>query len=246
MFPWRVVPPAAKNGAAPSIHCCTLFAMDETVEPSGTEPATRGQPGDGDTPPLARPISGPAALSPPAPRDELLLPDSHASAAWLDLALMVCLLGMFDVAAATLLGMFAEGSPAAGSAPPAGNIGDAASRSMDMRRLLLPSLAVRAVISMVVVACIVRSRRQTAASLGVTTVRLGRNLLVGLGALVVAYVLIYATMLPLALAWPGATDQMWENAQRIRQFMPDLGPAGFLAVAATVGVYEDQDVQPQL
>ena len=207
--------------------------MDETVEPSWTEPSAGGQPGEGTTPPLARPISGPVALPPPTPRDELSLPDSNAAAAWLDLALMVCLLGLFEVTAATLFAAFAGGPPAAGSAA------FDRDHSMDLRRLLLPSLAVRAVISMVVVACIVRSRRQTAASLGVTADRLGRNLLVGLGALVVAYVLIYAIMLPLAFAWPGAIDQMQENVWRIRRVMPDLNPAGFLAVAATVGVYEE-------
>ena len=179
--------------------------MDETVEPSWTEPTAGGQPGEGDTPPLARPISGSVALQLPTPRNELLLPDSRAAAAWLDLALMVCLLGMFEVTAATLFAVFVQGPPAAGSAS------FDREHSMDLRRLLLPSLAVRAVISVLVVACIVRSRRQSAASLGVTADRLGRNLLVGLGALVVAYVLIYAIMLPLAFAWPGAIDQMQEK-----------------------------------
>lgn len=207
--------------------------MDETVEPLRTEPTALGQPGGGDTPPLARPISGPAALQPPTPRDELLLPDSSAAAAWLDLALMVCLLGMFEVTAATLFATFAGGHSAAGSAA------SDRDHSMDLRRLLLPLLAVRALISMGVVACIVRSRRQTAASLGVTARHLGRNLLAGLGALVIAYVLIYAIMLPLAFAWPGAIDQMQENVRRIRQVVPDLHPAGFLALAATVGVYEE-------
>jgi membrane protease YdiL (CAAX protease family) len=107
------------------------------------------------------------------------------------------------------------------------------------RAFLLPTLAVRAAGTIVIVAAILRCRGQSAESVGIGGQGLALNLLVGLAATVIAYGLIYVAMLIIWLIWPALWEQMQENAERIIDMVPRLHPLGFAGVALVISVYEE-------
>jgi len=107
------------------------------------------------------------------------------------------------------------------------------------RVLLVPTLLVRAAGSILIIAVILRYRRQSVKSVGLGHRKLALNLLIGIGAVAVAFGLSVATNLLLWLAWPELPDQMMENARRILDMVPKLHPLGFAGVALMIGIYEE-------
>ncbi len=159
--------------------------------------------------------------------DDILLLSAPVGQAWVDVAALAGALVLFEFLAGSIIHGF---------------LGEASSTSFDpgrAHRLFLPALVMRALGTLGVVAVFVRYRHDSAASIGLGARRSGINLLIGFGTLIVAYLLIYPTMILLSTFWSGMMEQMRENATRIQAVVPRLHPIGFLAVAATVGLYEE-------
>lgn len=176
--------------------------------------------------PWARPIVLPDAPAHPA-GDDILLLGAPIGQAWVDVVALAGALVLFEFLAGTILhGLLDTVSPTSPYPESA-------------HRLFLPALAMRALGALGVVALFVRYRRHSASSIGLGARRCGINLLIGFGALIVSYLLIVPTMILLSTLWSGMMEQMRENGTRIRALVPRLHPIGFLAVAATVGLYEE-------
>ena len=65
------------------------------------------------------------------------------------------------------------------------------------------------------------------------------NLLIGVGAMMAAYAIIFPVMTALTLASPAARDQMNQNMEILTNFLPKAHPLEFLGAMATVGVWEE-------
>ncbi len=119
------------------------------------------------------------------------------------------------------------------------DLGTDAAEAALARILLVPTLLVRAAGSILIIAVILRYRRQSVRSVGFRRGKLALNVLIGIGAVAVAFGLSVVTNLLLWLAWPELPDQMEENARRILDMVPKLHPLGFAGVAVMIGIYEE-------
>lgn len=188
-------------------------------EPSTTDPAPI---------PIARPLSTAAAQPAGHNPDFLLLADSRR-AAWVDVALMIVAVLLFEVATgAAIVAIFG----------PVKDWSDEALAQLQ-QSILVPVLSVRAAFVLCVAALILRRRGQTAGAIGVTTAGLGLNVILGLAATGVAYVLIIAWQFMLMALWPDLPEQMEENIQRLLALVPKLGPLGYAGFALVIGLYEE-------
>ena len=107
------------------------------------------------------------------------------------------------------------------------------------RIALVPVLAFRALATMVVIAAIVRRRRQSALSVGVGRSGFAVNLLLGIAAMGVSYGLIWIWQLFAWYCWPGLIDDMDENVERILELVPNMSLLAFGGVALVIGLYEE-------
>lgn len=171
---------------------------------------------------LARPVGRPAA-------DEILLVESTRRAVWADLGLAtVCV-----VATELMVGCFLALLRSTWGVPED-------HRDSALERALLPAvLAVRAAGVMLFLAGILRHRGQSLRSVGVGRQRFGIDCLIGLGAVVAAYTLIYASQFVLFFFWAGLWEAMAENAGRLMELVPKQHPFGFARVALVIGLYEE-------
>lgn len=187
--------------------------------------------------PLARPITPPHRTNAGSQADELALATSTAGTAWLDVLAFVLFMILLEFLAGAAIAIIVE-IPVEpllrdSDLAPAGAV------SALNRALLLPTIAIRALGSLGIIALILVYRGQSAGSVGLSRRGLPMNCLIGVAATVVAYGLIILSMSMLWLVWPGLLDQMQENAERIMDIVPRLHPLGFFGVAAVVGVYEE-------
>lgn len=183
--------------------------------------------------PLARPVVAFPSVCGGQKPDELLIEAVAPGAAWLDVAGLILCMFLLELLAGVAMGVIVDIPP--------GSL-DAGFRPIEselMRTLLLPTLAIRAAGSIAIIAVILAHRRQSAASVGLSSRGLALNCLIGAGATAVAYGLIVLCSILLWLVWPTLLDQMEENAQRIQDMVPRLRPLGFAGMAAMVGLYEE-------
>jgi membrane protease YdiL (CAAX protease family) len=183
--------------------------------------------------PLARPVTVPPPVGGGPKPDELLVEASTAGAAWLDVAGLILCMFLLELLAGVAMGIIVDIPPDSLDAVPS------PIELELMRTLLLPVLAVRAAGSIAIIAVILAHRRQSAASVGLSSRGLALDCLIGAGATAVAYGLIIFSSMTLWLVWPELLDQMEENAQRIQDMVPRLHPLGFAGMAAMVGLYEE-------
>ena len=183
--------------------------------------------------PFARPIACESVAPPPPPFSEFLLSNESRRSAWEDVGCLALFLLSFELLASGLLHLAAEfvlGKPLSPLEKDALQIRQA---------MLLPVISLRALAAIVIIALLARRRGQTAQSVGLSWSGLPLNLTIGLGALVVAYGLIAVTMQLLWFLWPDMPREMVENARRIMELVPKLGPLEFIPLTAIIGVYEE-------
>ncbi len=105
--------------------------------------------------------------------------------------------------------------------------------------LLLPVLAVRSIAAIGLILLILCARHQPMASVGLTTKRLGWNLLIGAVSPLAAYALIVPLMFAMVMLFPTVFDQMQENSSRLQALLPKISLWAFAPVMACVGLWEE-------
>lgn len=185
--------------------------------------------------PMARPLTapelGPAAA--PSIEHDMLLPTYSRKRAIGDIVLFIVIVLALQVVAGILISLvfgFSSGALA----------DDAANAQVAHNREMLPSmLAVMAVSSTLAIGFILKRRRQSFRSIGLHAGRLWIDAWVGVVAAIAVALMILATLVGLHVFFPELAQQMEENTERIKEMFPNVGPAGFVAVAAMVGFYEE-------
>ncbi|MCH7704869.1 MAG: CPBP family intramembrane metalloprotease [Planctomycetes bacterium] len=224
--------------------------MDDREQPEDAEqPFARSSDPEipfADQVPMARPIQGAVVYSAAtdAPRvggswvrtDEFLLTGASRQSVWIDIGLAIILLIVIQAAAIGILWLVLGESA---FVRPDAAIEGADEATATPRGSLIPMLALQAVSAIVVVAGILRYRRQTPASVGVAWASLPLNGLIGLGAMAVCYALIFPTMFGLFAVFPGMQEQMDENAVRLMALIPYMAPWKFAIIATLVGTWEE-------
>ena len=183
--------------------------------------------------PVARPIALDFAEPLPSPLSEFLLLQQTPRSAWADIGWLVLFVIAFEFFTAGLLHLvtgFAFGAGASSSETEAPEIRQA---------MLLPTISLRALGAIVIIAALARRRGQTARSVGLSWREMPLNVVIGLAALLVVYGLIFVAMPLLWLFWPDVVREMNENARRIMELVPNLRPAEFVPWTAIIGIYEE-------
>ncbi len=210
--------------------------MDDTLDgppgdsPDNPVPVARPV---GDEIPVARPASGAADAPPLAPVDEMLLPGSTRKAALADMAVLIGLILVSQLMIAGVIALFGEALPTGQESENASPAGES------KKTLLLPTIALTAITMLAIVTIIIRRRGQSFRSLGLHRDRLVVNCLVGVGAAILVPVLFQLTLMVLQVFFPQLRGQMEENARRIMDTFPNLGPIGFLFLSLMVAAYEE-------
>ena len=203
------------------------------ADPGAVHPVPEGPIPEGSIP-FARPVTAAYLTHRPfAPAHDLLLLAETRKEVWIDIGLVVVLLAAYELVAG--FGLTAIAMPVSGTA-------DGASEAVKdelLRTLLLPGVAVRGLGAIVIIALIVRHRRQTARSVGASTTGWALNSLIGTGATVVAYLLMAIAGLLVMLLSPATYESMLENAEHLMKLIPQLPLVSFLPVAIMVAVYEE-------
>lgn len=208
--------------------------MDDPVDHSTPEATPSPEPIT-EAVPMARPLTalelGPAAL--PSIEHDMLIPTSSRGRAIGDIALFTIIVLAVQVVAGILtFAVFDSSSEAITD--------DVASAQAARNREMLPSmLAVMAVSSVVAIGFILKRRRQSLRSIGLHAGSLWINGSIGVAAAIAVPILIWVTLVGLHVFFPQLAQQMEENTERIKELFPNVGPAGFVAVAILVGVYEE-------
>lgn len=182
--------------------------------------------------PIAIHVARPVVLESPPPTritaDPLLLLDLPPGKAWIELGLGLFLLLTWI--------MVVESAVYLVVAPPHSTPDSQAEMA---RSLFVPTILIRTVGVIGVLALVLRGSGQRFRSVGVHRSSLGINALVGVGATAVSYGLIIILMAIVWLMRPQSLEQMTENAERLMAMIPKLHPLAFLPVAILVGVYEE-------
>ncbi len=183
--------------------------------------------------PFARPLAlhGTAPLSAPLP--DFFLELQTPRSAWADIGWLAFFLLSFEFIASYLLDLTAELLMGTPHSPSENNV------AADRQVMLLPTISLRALGAIVIIAVLARRRGLTARSVGLSWSGAIVNIAIGVAALVVVYGLVAVTMSLVWLFWPEVVGEMKENAQRIIELVPNLRPAQFVPVAALIGIYEE-------
>lgn len=184
--------------------------------------------------PVARPIVLDFTEPLPSPLSEFLLLQQTPRSAWADIGWLVLFVIAFEFFTAGLVHLvtgFAFGAGASSSETEALEIRQA---------MLLPTISLRALGAIVIIAALARGRGQSARSVGFSWLEMPLNVVIGLAALLVVYGLIFVVMPLLWLFWPDVVrEEMNENARRIMELVPNLRPAEFVPLTAIIGIYEE-------
>ncbi len=197
--------------------------------PGDDPPLADAAPLDPETPPtapLARPVSATDAVLDQL--DPMLLRGSSTRLASLaDVGIIVALMLVFEVVGVALLAL--------ASGIPMSMLGEVDAQ----RALLIPLLVIRFVFCLTCVFFVLRLRKQSPASVGLVGSKMGTNLLIGVGAMMATYAIMYPVMMALIVAFPAFRDQMEANADILTTILPKAHPLEFLGAMATVGVWEE-------
>ncbi len=177
--------------------------------------------------PTARPIADMSGII-ARPIDAMMLAPISKGAAWADMGLVVLIL----IASEFLVGFIAT----FGFAVDFNNEAELADFG---RRMLIPTIAIRTAVVLFAVPWLTRRRHLPAIANGLTWRNFPLNAVLGIGATLVAYVMIYASLFACAMAWPEAIEQMQENAGRIMSLIPKQHPLVFALISLMIGLYEE-------
>lgn len=200
--------------------------MDDPVDHSTPEATPSREPITGSVPmarPLTNPELGPAAA--PSIEHDMLLPTSSRGGSIGDIALFTVIFVVLQMVCGVLIFVFLG----VASEPPA----------VRERAIMLPMLPVMGLASFVGVGFVLKRRRQGLPSIGLHVGRFWTDTSVGVAAAIVIPLLIWVTLVGLHVFFPQLAGQMEENTERIKAMIPNVGPAGFVAVAVMVGIYEE-------
>jgi len=178
--------------------------------------------------PLARPV---AFAHPAKPAPDIHLMDESRSAAWIDIVIFLFLFISLDTVGGILI-VYAHRWLS----------GAAAVASADLRAeraLVVPMLAWRAALAVLLVGVIVRHRRGNARSVGVTSGSLLLDFLIALGAAMAAGLVVVAVMSALEICFQSLAAQLEENGRRIMDRVPKGTPVMFALVTLLVGLWEE-------
>ncbi len=220
--------------------------MGDTPDPIAGDSIPTARPAVDDVP-FARPVTLPQSTEDRPQADELILATTTAGAAWADMLAFFILMILLELLAGAAMSVIVGIPPGPTDLDVehrfetivAPRRGTTPTESALNRTLLLPTLAIRAVGSLGIIALILIRRGQSVRSVGLRRRGFPINCLVGVAATLVAYGLILLSTAVLWLVWPGLLDQMTENAERIMDMVPRLHPLAFAGVAAMIGVYEE-------
>ena len=120
-----------------------------------------------------------------------------------------------------------------------GDLPDDAPDSDILKVLIMPVMPARAAIVTIVVALLLAWRGQSLRSVGISFEHFGVNVLLGLGALGVAYGLIIPWALSVQYLVPTTAQSFNENADAIMSFLPRQSPIHFMWMFLAVGIYEE-------
>ena len=179
--------------------------------------------------PLARPVIFAPAASVARPVREMLLLESSRKSAWADLGAAIVIVVAFAIYTELALWL-ATGIVVLPLYVPEGEVS---------RIIIVPVLCIRAAGIVGIAVLILRNRRQSAKSVGIVRRGVALDLVLGVGAMAVAYAFIYAWLIVSWVVWPSMTEEMVENAERIMDLVPKLSPAGFVLLALLIGIYEE-------
>jgi membrane protease YdiL (CAAX protease family) len=179
--------------------------------------------------PLARPVPWAAPMPPATPRDALRLGNLPRSAAWFDLVvLIVGLVGLDIMVQEVLLRAYGIDTVADDRLPPEVT-----------QQLLTATVALRAALSFLLVGILLKARRQGREAVGLGGARWAFNGLLAIPVAAVAGGLCYAVLFLIVAIWPDVLHDLGENADRLRELVPRLSPAGYAALMLIVGFYEE-------
>lgn len=208
--------------------------MDDPVDHSTPEATPSPEPIT-EAVPMARPLTalelGPAAL--PSIEHDMLIPTSSRGRAIGDIVRFILLFIGVQLAAELLIRSI-YGSSSGDLAEDTAN-----AQSARIREMLPQMLAIVAVLSVVAIGFILKTRRQSFRSIGLHAGSLWINGSLGVAAAIAVPILILVTITGLNVFFPQLAELMEENTERIKELFPNVGPAGFVAVAVLVGVYEE-------
>jgi|GEM_PF-1658127 len=108
-----------------------------------------------------------------------------------------------------------------------------------LQAFVVPALVLRATALTAAIAAIVRYRRQSAGSLGLTGRSLLLNIGLGIAATLVIYAVIFAGVLLIMVFAPALAEQLQKNPENLRRMIPRMHPLEFFAVATLVAFYEE-------
>ncbi|MCH7591631.1 MAG: CPBP family intramembrane metalloprotease [Planctomycetes bacterium] len=208
--------------------------MDDPVDHSTPEARPSPEPIT-EAVPIARPLTTPEfdLAAAPSIEHDMLLPTCSRGRAIGDIALFIVIVLALQVVAGIVL-FIVLGSSSAAIAE-----GVANARASRNREMLPSMLAVMAVSSVAAIGFILKRRRQSFRSIGLYAGRLWIDAWVGVAAAIAVPLMIFVTLVGLQVFFPQLAQQMEENTERIKAMFPNVGPAGFVAVAMMVGIYEE-------
>ena len=178
------------------------------------------------TVPMARPVQGfDANLSVPAPIDcDMLIPSRSRGGAVVDVLVVVLIFVVLQTVAGLLILALGAASESPGERE---------------RAIIIPMLPIMALASFVAVGFVLRRRRQGLRSIGLHGDQPWINGAIGIAAAIATPMVIFLSLIGLQVFFPQLAAQMEENTERIMDLFPNVGPIGFVMVAALVGIYEE-------
>lgn len=204
--------------------------MDEDHRSFPLEPSDPPEDTSTDLIPVARPVALPLAWPTQKQGDAFLLLTSSRASAWADIGLVLPLVVALVLGIELLL--YFWGLAHGKSLQPA-----------DLEALahshLIPILTLRAAGVVVLIAAMLRWRRQSWRAVGLAWSPMLLHCVLGVVAMGVCYALTLLWVFLTKWFWPELWDQMTENTQRLIALFPPLKPLEYGAVALMVGVYEE-------
>ena len=107
------------------------------------------------------------------------------------------------------------------------------------RAMIVVGTLMQAMFCCAAVAFIVRHRRQSAASLGLSGRLIGRNVAIGVATVGVIFGTNYVAIMLIYVLEPSLIDQLHTNRENLRNLIPKMHPVEFFVLTVVVSFYEE-------
>lgn len=108
-----------------------------------------------------------------------------------------------------------------------------------LQKLIVPVIALRACVAVLVIAAIASIRRQSAASLGLRSNRMAVDIGIGIAATIGIYIVGVIAQLMMMALWPELLKQLDQNADQLLDLLPRMSLFQSAILMLMVGVYEE-------